>query len=70
VRGFVQINGDNGRGIAVIPYLAECLAQWLDAGTRPAALEAFDANRFAGQEDTPVVVGDYYATYEKALATA
>jgi sarcosine oxidase subunit beta len=65
VPGFVQINGDNGRGIAVIPYIAECLAEWLDTNTRPPALEIFDANRFAGREDMPVVMGDYYAAYKK-----
>lgn len=63
--GFVQANGDNGRGIALIPYLAELLAQWLETGTRPEALAAFDANRYEGREDTPVVVGDYYAAYRK-----
>jgi len=61
--GFVQANGDNGRGIALIPYLAEQLAHWLDSGRRPEPLEAFDANRYAGRESTPVVVGDYYAAY-------
>lgn len=63
LRGFVQANGDNGRGIALIPYLAELLAQWLETDTRPEALAAFDANRYEGREDTPVVVGDYYAAY-------
>jgi len=62
--GFVQANGDNGRGIALIPYLAEALAGWLDTGERPAALVAFDANRYAGREETPVIVGDYYAAYQ------
>jgi sarcosine oxidase subunit beta len=62
--GFVQANGDNGRGIALIPYLAELLAAWLDTGERPAMLAAFDANRYAGREETPVVVGDYYAAYQ------
>jgi sarcosine oxidase subunit beta len=61
--GFVQANGDNGRGIALIPYLAELLAAWLDTGERPAALAAFDANRYAGREETPVSIGDYYAAY-------
>ncbi len=65
LRGFVQANGDNGRGIALIPYLAELLAGWVDTGVRPSPLEAFDANRYAGREDTPVVVGDYYAAYRK-----
>jgi sarcosine oxidase subunit beta len=61
--GFAQANGDNGRGIALIPYLAELLARWLDTGERPEAVAAFDANRYEGREDTPVVVGDYYAAY-------
>lgn len=65
VPGFVQINGDNGRGIAVVPYIAECLAEWIDTGVRPVSLASFDANRFVGREDTPVVVGDYYAAYKK-----
>jgi sarcosine oxidase subunit beta len=63
--GFVQANGDNGRGIALIPYMAELLAQWIHAGERPAALEMFDPARYAGREDTPVVTGDYYAAYRK-----
>jgi sarcosine oxidase subunit beta len=63
--GFVQANGDNGRGIALIPYLAELLALWLETGSRPEALASFDANRYEGREDTPVVVGDYYAAYRK-----
>lgn len=68
--GFVQANGDNGRGIALIPYLAELLACWIDAGERPPALAPFDANRYEGREDTPVVVGDYYAAYRRSDATA
>jgi sarcosine oxidase subunit beta len=68
--GFVQANGDNGRGIALIPYLAELLAQWIDSGARPEPLEPFDANRYEGREDTPVVVGDYYAAYKKDPAPA
>jgi sarcosine oxidase subunit beta len=64
--GFVQANGDNGRGIALIPYIAELLAEWLDAGRQPAPLAAFDANRYHGREDTAVVVGDYYAAYKAA----
>jgi len=66
--GFVQANGDNGRGIALIPYLAELLASWIVDGSRPEALAAFDANRYEGREDTPVVVGDYYAAYRKSQA--
>ena len=64
LQGFVQANGDNGRGIALYPYLAEELAAWLDTGTRPEVLAPFDANRYAGREDTPVIVGDYYAAYK------
>ena len=33
-------------------------------GERPDALPSFDANRYAGLESTPVVVGDYYAAYQ------
>lgn len=66
VPGFVQANGDNGRGIALIPYIAELLAEWLDTGRQPAPLAAFDANRYHGREDTAVVVGDYYAAYKAA----
>lgn len=63
--GFIQANGDNGRGIALIPYIAELLAEWIDTGARPPLLAPFDAERYAGREDTPVVVGDYYAAYKK-----
>lgn len=65
IPGFIQANGDNGRGIALIPYLAELLARWIDTGVRPQTLEPFDVNRYEGREDTPVVVGDYYAAYRK-----
>jgi hypothetical protein len=44
---------------------AELLARWIDSGVRPEALEPFDANRYAGREDTPVIVGDYYAAYRQ-----
>lgn len=63
--GFIQANGDNGRGIALIPYIAELLAEWIDTGARPPLLAPFDAERYAVREDTPVVVGDYYAAYKK-----
>jgi sarcosine oxidase subunit beta len=66
VPGFVQANGDNGRGIALTPYIAELLAEWLDTDRQPAPLAAFDANRYHGREDTAVVVGDYYAAYNSA----
>lgn len=66
LKGFIQANGDNGRGIALIPYLAELLARWIDTGKRPEALAAFDPARYAGRESTPVVTGDYYAAYKKA----
>ncbi|MGE3150162.1 MAG: NAD(P)/FAD-dependent oxidoreductase [Pseudorhodoplanes sp.] len=66
---FVQINGDNGRGIAVVPYISEQLAIWIDSGKRPDSLEIFDVNRYAGKEDTPVVVGDYYSAYQKPKAS-
>ena len=62
--GFIQFNGDNGRGIALGPYLAQLLAQWIDEETIPEALRDFDCNRFKGSEDTPVVMGDYYAAYK------
>lgn len=65
--GFVQLNGCNGRGFALFPVLAELLARWLDEGRRPELLAPFDANRFAGRENTPIAVGDYYAGYRKAL---
>lgn len=65
--GFVQLNGCNGRGFALFPIVAELLAQWLDEGRRPELLAPFDAERFAGRADIPVVVGDYYAGYRKAL---
>ena len=64
--GFIQANGDNGRGIAFTPYVAELLAAWIDSGARPAALEPFDPSRYDGREDTPVEGGDYYAAYRKA----
>ncbi len=64
--GFIQANGDNGRGIALIPYIAELLAEWIATDNRPAPLAAFDANRYHGREDTAVVVGDYYAAYKSA----
>ncbi len=68
--GFVQFNGDNGRGIALVPYTAELLAEWISTGRRPAALEAFDANRYSGREETPVVMGDYYAAYQNKKGVA
>lgn len=68
--GFYQANGDNGRGIALIPFLAEMLAGWIDSGVRPKMLEPFDANRYVGREDTPVVVGDYYAAYRREPTAA
>ncbi len=61
--GFVQFNGCNGRGFALGPKIAELLAEWLDTGLRPALLEPFDANRFVGREDEPVLSADYYAGY-------
>lgn len=61
--GFVQFNGDNGRGIALGPYLAQLLAQWIDEARIPDDLVPFDCNRFKGKENTPVVMGDYYAAY-------
>lgn len=64
--GFIQANGDNGRGIALIPYMAELLARWIHTGQRPGELEMFDPVRYAGRENTPVVTGDYYAAYKKA----
>jgi sarcosine oxidase subunit beta len=64
--GFIQANGDNGRGIALIPHLAELLARWMRSGERPEALAAFDPARYAGREATPVVTGDYYAAYRKS----
>lgn len=64
--GFIQSNGDNGRGIALIPYLSELLARWIHTNERPAELEMFDPARYVGREDTPVVTGDYYAAYKKA----
>jgi sarcosine oxidase subunit beta len=63
LKGFVQANGDNGRGIALIPKIAELLADWLDTNIRPELLRLFDANRFIGRENTPIVIGDYYAAY-------
>lgn len=66
LKGFIQANGDNGRGIALIPYLAELLALWMHSGERPADLEMFDPIRYAGRESTPVVTGDYYAAYKKS----
>ncbi|TWG53214.1 FAD-binding oxidoreductase [Aminobacter sp. J44] len=66
LKGFVQFNGDNGRGIALIPYTAELLAEWIDTDRRPEALTEFDANRYVGKEDTPVVLGDYYAAYRRS----
>ncbi len=67
--GFIQANGDNGRGIALIPYLAEQLAQWLEHGSQPEALRGFETQRYKGREDTPVVMGDYYAAYRKSNST-
>jgi len=66
LEGFYQANGDNGRGIALIPYLSELLARWIHGGERPAQLAMFDPSRYLGREDTPVVTGDYYAAYRKA----
>ena len=66
LEGFFQANGDNGRGIALIPRLAELLARWIHTRQRPPELEMFDPARYAGREDTRVVTGDYYAAYEKA----
>lgn len=63
--GFIQANGDNGRGIAFTPYIAELLAGWIDGGARPAVLEPFDPSRYDGREETPVQQGDYYAAYRK-----
>jgi sarcosine oxidase subunit beta len=68
--GFVQANGCNGRGFALGPKIAELLAQWLDTGERPALLAPFDANRFAGREDTPIRTGDYYSGYASAAANS
>src|SRR5690606_29785636 len=65
IRGFVQFNGDNGRGIAFIPYIAEALAEWIDTGQRPEILGDFDAGRYEGKEDTPVILGDYYSAYKQ-----
>ncbi|MDF2764973.1 MAG: Sarcosine oxidase beta subunit [Rhodospirillales bacterium] len=65
--GFVQLNGCNGRGFALFPILAELLARWIDEGRRPDLLAPFDAERFAGQEQASVTIGDYYAGYRKAL---
>lgn len=65
IRGFVQFNGDNGRGIAFIPYIAEALAEWIDTGQRPEILGDFDASRYEGKEDTPVILGDYYSAYKQ-----
>jgi sarcosine oxidase subunit beta len=65
--GFVQLNGCNGRGFALFPVLAELLARWIEEGRRPDLLAPFDADRFAGQEEVPVTIGDYYAGYRKAL---
>jgi sarcosine oxidase subunit beta len=62
--GFVQFNGDNGRGVALGPYIAELLAKWIDEEIAPEQLREFDCNRFAGREDTPIVLGDYYAAYK------
>lgn len=67
--GFVQANGDSGRGIALIPYIVELLASWIHTEKRPDPLEAFDTNRYEGREDTPVVVGDYYAAYTKTASS-
>ncbi len=66
--GFIQANGDNGRGIAFTPYFAELLAGWIDTGERPAALEPFDPSRYDGREDTPVQGGDYYAAQRAVSA--
>ena len=66
LEGFFQANGDNGRGIALIPRLAELLARWIHTRQRPPELEMFDPARYAGREDTRVVTGDYYAAYQKA----
>jgi sarcosine oxidase subunit beta len=66
--GFVQFNGDNGRGIALGPYNAELLAEWLDTGQIPDMIRDFDCNRFEGREDTPVEMGDYYAAYKTMLS--
>jgi sarcosine oxidase subunit beta len=69
LNGFIQANGDNGRGIALIPQIAELLAQWMDTGVAPELLKMFDANRFVGRESTPIVVGDYYAAYGRQEKT-
>jgi sarcosine oxidase, subunit beta len=61
-RGLVQLNGYNGRGFALAPFLAEELARWLVDDRRPDVLAPFDPNRFDGRE-THVVLGDYYAGY-------
>jgi sarcosine oxidase subunit beta len=63
LEGFVQANGYSGRGFALIPFIAELLAAWLDTGERPPLLAPFDPDRYVGREETPVVVGDYYAGY-------
>lgn len=63
--GFVQFNGCSGRGFALGPKIAELLAAWLDTGERPALLDPFDANRFAGQTISSVLTADYYAGYRK-----
>jgi sarcosine oxidase subunit beta len=65
--GFVQLNGCNGRGFALFPVLAELLAQWLEEGRRPDLLAPCDPDRFAGEGDAPIDIGDYYAGYRKAL---
>lgn len=63
--GLVQANGFSGRGIALIPYIAELLATWMVSESRPDELAAFDTNRFEGREDTQITMGDYYVAYKK-----
>jgi sarcosine oxidase subunit beta len=63
--GFVQLNGDNGRGFLLGPVLGELVAEWLDTGARPELLAPYDVARFAGVGASTAVSTDYYAGYRK-----
>lgn len=63
--GFIQMNGDNGRGFLLGPKLGELLAQWLETGAVPALIAPFAADRFGENAASLPASTDYYAGYRK-----
>lgn len=62
--GWWLAHGWSGRGMLLAPHLVTLLAERIASGSRPAMLDAFGPDRFAGgEDDAERAPSDYYARY-------